>query len=278
MIPPRTSPESPRASSIPIPLARPRWTFVILAINIIVYVAMFIVATASGVGGGVVSGDGRITPLLVDFGANVAPAVAEGQYWRLLTANFVHVGLVHLLVNSWALYALGTQVESLFGHPRFIVIYILSGIAGAVLSYVITHGISAGASTSLFGLFGALVVYFYKHREMLGSVGQQQLVNLAITLAINVFFGIAPGSRIDNAGHAGGFIGGLALAWFLCPRYARVDPISRAFESALPASRKPELANAQLMDTNSLPQQTMPVTVVAVALILLTVLGTSLPR
>ena len=164
----------------------------------------------------------------------------------------------------------------MYGYPRFVTIYLLSGISGAIFSYIFTHGTSVGASTSLFGLFGALVVYFYKNRQIFGQMGQQQLTNLGVTLAINVFIGLSPGSNIDNAGHVGGFVGGLALAWFLCPRYEPADPVSRAFESVVPQHRKPELANAYMSDTNSLPQQLLPVTLFAVALVVLTALVTAL--
>lgn len=262
----------------PVPLARPRWTYIFLAINIIVFLAMTVVGLQSGVGGAVVSGTGRMTPILIDFGANLAPLVASGQYWRLITANFLHIGVLHLLVNSYTLYILGRQVEALFGQPRFVAIYLLSGIAGAVLSYMLTQGLSAGASTSLFGLFGALVVYFYKHRRLFGQLGQQQLVSLGVTLAINIFLGLSPGSNIDNWGHAGGFLGGLALAWFLCPNYVPNDPLARAFDSVVAQSRRPELVNAYLIDTNSLPQQIFPVTIVAVALVALTALATVVQR
>jgi len=125
-------------------------------------------------------------------------------------------------------------------------------------------------------LFGALVVYFYKHREMFGKVGQQQLINLGIILLVNVIIGLSPGSNIDNFGHLGGFIGGLVLGWFLCPRYAPVDPISRAFEPAVAQSRKPELSNGVIMDTNSLPKQLFPVVLFTVALIAITFIATTM--
>ncbi len=248
----------------PIPTVRPRWTYVFLVINIILFAA----TTLTG---------GNNSNIWL-AGANIADLVASGEYWRLFTANFLHASVLHIAFNAYALYSLGSQVESLHGYPRFITIYLLSGISGAVFSYMFTHSVSVGASTSLFGLFGALVVYFYKHRKLFGAMGQQQLTSLAVTLAINVFLGLSPGSRIDNWGHAGGFIGGVALAWFLCPRYAPVDPFARAFESALPATRRPELVNAYIVDTNSLPQQMFPVTLIAAVLVVLTALVPLMPR
>jgi hypothetical protein len=142
-----------------------------------------------------------------------------------------------------------------------------------VFSYLFTHGLSAGASTSLFGLFGALVVYYYKHREMFGKMGQQQLINLGVILLINVIIGLSPGSNIDNWGHLGGFVGGAVLAWFLCPTYAPVDPFTRALEPAMTQTRKPELSNGIIMDTNSLMKQLVPVVMFLLAMIALAVLG-----
>ncbi len=223
----------------------------------------------------VLTGGRGVSPILIDFGANFAPLVAQGQFWRLFTANFIHIGIVHLLFNMYALLQLGTQVESVYGRQRFIAIYLLSGVSGAVFSYMFTRGLSAGASTSIFGLFGALVVYFYKHRELFGRVGQQQLVNLGVILLINVIYGLSPGASVDNWGHAGGFIGGAILAWFMCPRYVPVDPFAQAFEPAAPQHRKPELSNGVVMDANALSQQLFVVALFIAGLIALTLLTTA---
>jgi membrane associated rhomboid family serine protease len=259
---PYSQPEPPMRG--PLPMVKPRFTYIFLGICAVVFVLMTL------------TGGTESSRNLIRWGANYAPLVASGEYWRLFTANFIHIGVLHLAFNLYALFQLGQQVESIFGYPRFITIYLLSGVSGAVFSYLLTSGLSAGASTSLFGLFGALVVYFYKHREMFGKMGQQQLINLGVILLVNVIIGLAPGSSIDNWGHLGGFVGGVALAWFLCPSYAPVDPFSRAMEPAMPQARKPELSNGVIMDTNSLPRQIFPVAVFVAALVALTVLATSL--
>ena len=174
-----------------------------------------------------VTGGSENSTNLIRWGANFAPLVHAGEYWRLITANFLHIGIIHIAFNSYALYALGAQAEALYGPRRYIAIYLLTGISGAIFSYMFTQGLSAGASTSLFGLFGALVVFFYKQRKVLGAMGQQQLVSLAITLGANVLLSLT-NPRIDNWGHVGGFLGGLILAWFLCPTYDRVNPFAQA--------------------------------------------------
>lgn len=245
----------------PLPMVKPRITYVFLGICAVIFVLMTL------------TGGTESSRNLIRWGANYAPLVDAGEYWRLFTANFIHIGVLHLAFNLYALYALGTQVESIFGYQRFVVIFLLSGVSGAVFSYLFTHGLSAGASTSLFGLFGALVVYYYKHREMFGKMGQQQLINLGVILLINVIIGLSPGSNIDNWGHLGGFVGGAVLAWFLCPTYAPVDPFTRALEPAMTQTRKPELSNGIIMDTNSLMSQLVPVVVFMLAMIALAVLG-----
>lgn len=259
---PYSRPE-PTPARAPLPMVKPRFTYIFIGISAVVFVLMTL------------TGGTESARNLIRWGANYAPLVDAGEYWRLFTANFIHIGVLHLAFNLYALFVLGQQVESIFGYPRFITIYLLSGLSGAVFSYLFTHGLSAGASTSLFGLFGALVVYFYKHREMFGKMGQQQLINLGIILLINVIIGLSPGSNIDNFGHLGGFVGGAVLAWFLAPSYAPVDPFSRALEPAMSQTRKPELSNGVIMDTNSLAKQLFPVALFVVALIALTFIASS---
>jgi rhomboid protease GluP len=212
------------------------------------------------------AGGSTRTAVLVAFGANYAPAVAAGEYWRLLTANFLHIGLLHLAVNCYALHALGLEVEALFGHSRFVVLYLLSGITGAVFSFMVTRGLSAGASTSLFGLFGALVAFFHQQRHFLGALGRQRLIGLGLTLSVNVLIGLSPGSRIDNWGHLGGLVGGAILGWFLCPHYqVAASPVSAAGE--------PEPAHAEVVDTNSPGRQGTAVGLFAIGLALLTMIA-----
>jgi rhomboid protease GluP len=254
---PRFSP-----SPMPLPLGRPRWTYVIIAADIVIFLLMTL------------AGGTQDSDVLDRFGANTAWLIAErGEYWRLFTANFIHIGVIHLAFNMFALYQLGRQIESLYGQRRFLALYLLSGLSGTVFSYLLTQGRSAGASTALFGLFGALLVYFYKYRESFGSFGRQQLINLAVVLLINVVIGLSPGSNIDNWGHFGGFVGGLFLGWFFCPRYAPVDPFASAFAPVL--ARRAELSNGVVMDTNALSRQVLPILLFVGALLALTALATA---
>ena len=261
---PQNPPPQPQAMRLRLPLARPRWTYIFLAIIGIVFV------------GQTVTGGSESSANLIRWGANFAPFVHAGEYWRLITANFLHIGILHIAFNGYALYALGAQAEALYGPRRYVTMYLLSGISGAIFSYMFTQGLSAGASTSLFGLFGALVVFYYKQRKALGAMGQQQLMSLGITLAANILLSLT-NPRIDNWGHVGGFLGGLILAWFFCPTYERVNPFANAFQPAQPAPT-PELNNGELMDTNSLYKQRFVVVAFVLGLVILTALATLMQR
>jgi rhomboid protease GluP len=140
------------------------------------------------------------------------------EYWRLLTAIFLHGGIVHLLMNGFSLYVVGPDTERVYGTLRFVGVYLLSGLAGSVLSYTFSPNPSVGASGAIFGLVGALIVFFYTTRQILGEFGRAQLQGLGAILLINLVFGFTtPG--IDNLGHIGGLIGGLIAGWLLVPRY-----------------------------------------------------------
>jgi rhomboid protease GluP len=239
--------------------------YIFLGINVVVFVAME------------VTGSSTDSQTLIRFGANYAPAISQGEYWRLLTANFLHIGVLHLLINSYALYILGREVEALYGHPRFVTVYLLTGISGAIFSYMLTQGLSAGASTSLFGLFGALAVFYYKQRKLLGSLGQQRLINLGLILLINVFIGISPGSGIDIWGHVGGLFGGVILSWFLCPVYSLINaPGNDLVQNSI--GNTTDLASSQIVDTNTLAKQGFFVGLFTMGLVALTVIAGWLQR
>ena len=143
--------------------------------------------------------------------------VGQGQVYRLLTAMFLHGGLTHLFFNGYALYVIGRNVERVYGHARFLLIYFLGGLTGSLFSLLFSQGASVGASGAIFAIFGAELVFVYRHRQLFGRAAYQQLQSMIFMLALNVFIGLTPGSRIDNWGHMGGFVGGLALAWLIGP-------------------------------------------------------------
>jgi membrane associated rhomboid family serine protease len=198
-----------QAVSIPLPTYAPLWTYVFLGINALVWLAM----TAMG-------GSDNLN-VLVFFGAKYNPLIVAGQYWRLLTACFIHIGILHLFFNAYALYSIGPTVEQRFGRSRFLALYILAGLAGSVLSFIGNRNLSAGASGALFGLIGAMIAYFTTYRAQFGQWGKRALTNVLTVAGINLVFGfVSPG--IDNLGHIGGLLAGLALGWAYGPNYRLV--------------------------------------------------------
>lgn len=164
------------------------------------------------------TGSQNIT-VLIELGAKVNELILLGEVWRLFTAMFLHVGVMHLLFNMWALFAIGRLVEAYYDHVRYAIIYLLGGLFGSLASYAFSESVSAGASGAVFALTGAVSVYFFRYRENFGAHGRAVLQNMVFIIVINLAFGLA-GSGVDNWGHIGGLVGGLLLAWGLLPHYA----------------------------------------------------------
>lgn len=154
-----------------------------------------------------ISGGLTNTDVLVRFGAKVNSLIQEGEIWRLLTSTFLHLNIFHLGFNLYALWALGPFAEQRYGHSRFIVIYLMSGMGGSAASYYFSPAISVGASGAIFGLLGALLIYSWR-RPQVWKTGLGR--NLVIIIAINLAFGFSqPG--IDNYAHLGGLVTGIIL-------------------------------------------------------------------
>jgi membrane associated rhomboid family serine protease len=133
------------------------------------------------------------------------PGIVDGAYYRLVTAMFIHYGLIHLLLNMWALWVLGRNLEAVLGPARFAALYLIAGIGGNVAAYVVSpDSLAAGASTSIFGLFAAFFI-------VLRRLGRDTSVLVPI-LVINLIFTFVV-SSISIAGHLGGlFIGAVVAA------------------------------------------------------------------
>ena len=210
----RTPRARPSASSgrvlgglIPLPSTA---TSVLVAANIILYgVTWYLTQKAGGQEAGSLMGgmDGRV---LVRLGAKFGPLMMVGEWWRLVTAMFLHAGLLHIGMNLWCLFDLGPTVESLFSTPKFIVIYLATGVIGFVFSFFwAPMGLSVGASGAVLGLIGALIGATYHHGQ-LGRDFRSQLWRWVMYIAI---FGLI--SRTDNAAHFGGLVSGAALGYFI---------------------------------------------------------------
>ncbi|MDD3895414.1 MAG: rhomboid family intramembrane serine protease [Bacilli bacterium] len=133
--------------------------------------------------------------------------VKTGDYWRLFTAAFLHANIIHLLVNMYSLYIIGTQVETFLGKKKFLIVYFGTAILASLMSAVITQGNSVGASGALFGLLGCLLYFGYHYRVYFGSVLTSQIIPVIV---INLLIGFTV-PMIDNAAHIGGLIGGVFL-------------------------------------------------------------------
>jgi membrane associated rhomboid family serine protease len=176
--------------------ANPTVTYVLIALNVLVY---FGASQGSAIGGG---GGSAYT----DFALN-GPDVAGGEVWRLVTSGFLHYGIFHLLTNMYALYWLGQMIEPAVGNVRFAALYFASLLAGSFGALLVSpHALTAGASGAIFGLLGAAIVMARSRGINLMASGLLPIlfINLAIT-----FF---PGVNISIGGHIGGFIGGGLVA------------------------------------------------------------------
>lgn len=144
--------------------------------------------------------------VLAKFGANNILLVKNGEMWRLLTCAFLHVGLIHLVVNMYSLRVIGPSVEGLIGKGKFVFIYLISAISASLMSLVFVDSniVSVGASGAIFGLMGALLYFGYHYRLYLNDAIKTQIIPVIL---FNLIIGfMMPG--IDNGAHIGGLIGG----------------------------------------------------------------------
>ncbi|MDH3944543.1 MAG: rhomboid family intramembrane serine protease [Anaerolineae bacterium] len=143
---------------------------------------------------------------------------AYGEWWRLLAPMLLHAGLIHIFFNMYALRILGTSLERFYGHWQLLLLYVVSGFVGVVASYGLTEASSLGASTAVFGLIGAQGVFAYHNRDVFGPFARRALRDIIFLAGLNLLIGFSvPG--IDNWGHIGGLVGGMAVAWFGGPKY-----------------------------------------------------------
>lgn len=210
---------SARRSSRRLDLSATPATYILIGINCGVFVWMVL----SGV-----SFQLPTTHDLLRFGANSTGLVLDGQWYRLLTATFVHVGWIHLATNMWCLWNLGMLGEPLLGPFGLIAVYMLTGIAGNLLSmainvYLRQDSAGAGASGAVFGIAGILIILLSNRklpipweelRRLRRSVIQFAVINIVIGAAANQFDVV----QIDNSAHLGGFFSGLGIGVPLVPR------------------------------------------------------------
>ena len=207
-------------------------TYFLIAINVAVFLWML--------SDGVSIKDPTITQLL-HFGANKATFVLGGEWWRLFTAIFVHIGILHIATNMWCLWNLGLLGEPLLGPFGLIAVYILTGVAGNLLSIAwdvsrahhynvpldVVASVGAGASGAVFGIAGILIILLSNKRLPIPWSELKRLRTAVVRFAaINLVIGASTivfnaGIRIDNSAHIGGFLSGLALGPSLVPYMTR---------------------------------------------------------
>lgn len=181
---------------------------ILININLIVFILMLI----SGVH--ILLPDNQD---LLNWGANFRPMTLEGQWWRLFTACFLHIGILHLLLNMYALLYIGLLLEPYLGKTRFLAAYLISGIAASMTSlwwHDLT--ISAGASGAIFGMYGVFLALLTTNL-LDKSVKKALLTSIAVFVGYNILNGLKPNSGIDNAAHIGGLISGLIIGYAFVP-------------------------------------------------------------
>jgi len=175
---------------------KPRMVYFFMMINILLFLGLEFI------------GDSTSRHSLIELGAISPPLLQEGEWWRLLTGMFLHIGWVHLFVNMLALYYLGIVAEKIYGSIRFSIIYILAGLGGGIASFALNNAVSAGASGALFGLFGGLLYFTLLHKRLVNAAFK---TNLMLILFINLLLGfIIP--NIDLSAHLGGLVFGFVSA------------------------------------------------------------------
>jgi rhomboid protease GluP len=175
--------------------AKPTVTYDLIGINIVIWVLVYILG---------------FYPLL-EGGAKVNQYITIGQYWRLLTPIFLHAGPtpIHVLVNCYSLYVLGQGVERIFGHYKFLFVYIAAGIMGNIASFAFSPHPAVGASGAIFGLLGAILYYGVENPKVYKKYFGY---NVITTIVLNVIIGFSLAGIIDNFAHLGGLAGGFLTA------------------------------------------------------------------
>lgn len=178
------------------------FTFIFLGVNI----ALFVLTMFAG---------GSADPdILRFFGASQNDLIKAGEYWRLVVPMFLHIGLIHLAFNMYALWIIGPQLEVIYGSARYVILYLASGIGGFVASYFFAAptAIGAGASGALFGLMGVLFVYTRRYKKEIPPlllVGMRRGIMWTLVINLGITF-LLP--MISRPGHLGGLVTGMLMA------------------------------------------------------------------
>lgn len=200
-------PSVPGGQPVMRPVFHPYVTYVLIGICVVAYLLQMATQYLLGIDS------------LAVWGVKANELIMHGQVWRLITPVFLHGSIFHIAFNMYALFYLGTTLERFYRHWRFLALFLLSGFAGNVISFMFSPNPSLGASTAIFGLLGAEGVLLYQNRELFGNIVRRALSQVIMIAVVNLLIGLRPG--IDNWGHIGGLIGGALFAWFGGPLFKR---------------------------------------------------------
>jgi len=207
------TPETPKPTTQPAPMAvrlnavKPKATFILMGVIAVFYLLQVLSERYLGF------------DLLFLYLGKIQQPILAGQVWRLITPVFLHGSLLHLASNLYALYVLGLQLEGIYGHKRFLLLFFIAAFGGNVLSFVLTPEASLGASTAIFGLLGAEIIFVVQNKRYLGGRSRGLLFNLIFILLLNLSIGFNPALNIDYFGHLGGLIAGGLFAFLAGPKW-----------------------------------------------------------
>jgi membrane associated rhomboid family serine protease/Tfp pilus assembly protein PilF len=180
-------------------------TFILLGLNVLIFLLMEL------------SGGSSNPDVLLSFGASYGPYIRRGEYWRLVMPMFLHIGILHLLLNTAALFVLGRILESVYGYGRFTLLYVACGMGSSFLSMTLSSSVSAGASGAIFGIAGAMLTTGYLHRAAIPRRWRRSFGGGILPLiVINLILGYSI-AGIDNWGHLGGLLAGMLLSAVIPP-------------------------------------------------------------
>ena len=178
-------------------------TMALILINVLVFIAVEFTGTSQDAWH------------VLEYGAAYTPYIIQnGEVYRLFTSMFLHFGIEHLVNNMLVLFVLGSRLERVIGKIRFLLIYLLGGIAGNVVSLLLElktqeFSVSAGASGAVFAVMGAMIYIVIRNKGWLGDLSMRQILVMA---AFSLYFGFTS-SGVDNAAHIGGLLAGFVLFW-----------------------------------------------------------------
>jgi rhomboid protease GluP len=233
-LPPTNAEPQRQPVRVQMPDRKPIVTIILVVITVGVFAIQYLLQVTTG------------RDILFLYAGKINMFIMQGEVWRLLTPALLHGGILHVALNMYALFIIGSRLERFYGPWRFLLLYVLSAFAGNVLSFVLTDAPSLGASTAIFGIFAAEGMFIYQNRKLFGATRTRQAItNLGVILMINLFYGFAPGTNIDNMGHIGGLLGGTFFAWKAGPllKLAGTPP----FFSISDVRRKSDILTASLV-------------------------------